>query len=145
MKRLVYTSKARRKMSDNDINRILSISRINNSLYDVTGMLLYRDGTFLQVLEGHDATLSQTYARIRKDRRHFECRLLMEEAIVQRAFTGWEMAYRAHDELLARQKLQVLDITQITQRLNDEDLLDNPALYVFLKAFLSSFTRSRAA
>lgn len=145
MKRLVYTSKARRAMSENDITKILSVSRINNSLFNVSGMLLYRDGTFLQVLEGNDADLSQTYARIRKDRRHYDCRLLVEEAIIQRAFRGWEMAYREHSELLKRQQLQLLDIAQITTRTNESDLRDNPALYVFLKAFLSSFERHRVA
>lgn len=145
MKRLVYTSKARRQMSENDINRILSVSRINNSLYGVTGMLLYRDGTFLQVLEGKGADLSETYARIRRDKRHYDCKLLMEEGIVQRAFQGWEMAYRAHDDLLERQQLQLLDIAQITEKIDNRDLLDNPALYVFLKAFLTSFQSHHAA
>ena len=55
MYQLVYVSTASRAMSDADLNEILDVSRRKNRERDVTGVLLYLDRGFLQVLEGPEA------------------------------------------------------------------------------------------
>lgn len=145
MQRLIYTSIARRKMSQCDIDRILMTSRLYNEMTGITGLLVYHDKRFLQVLEGPIDELDKVYERIRRDWRHEDCRLLLKETIVARAFDQWEMAYRDHDDLIGRQRLQLIDIKSLVSSLNAEDLTDNSALYVFLKAFVSSFERRRHA
>lgn len=146
MQRLIYTSLARRQMSQRDIDRILMTSRIYNEISGITGLLVYHERRFLQVLEGPIVELDKVYDRIRRDWRHQDCRLLLKETIVARAFDQWEMAYRDHADLIGRQRLQMIDIKRLVSSLNAEDLTDNSALYVFLKAFISSFERhTRAA
>lgn len=145
MKRLIYTSKARRNMSQRDIDRILSTSRLYNQLHGVTGLLVYHERQFLQVLEGEADELEKTYERIRRDVRHHACRLLLEERILSRAFSSWDMAYRDHQDLVLGQRLQLSDIGKLIEKLSEEDMRDNAALYVFLRAFLSSFEQRQNA
>ena len=51
---LVYSSKAINKMILSHLIGILRKARINNKLSDVTGLLVFVDGMFLQVLEGEE-------------------------------------------------------------------------------------------
>ncbi|MCF8509094.1 MAG: BLUF domain-containing protein [Hyphomonadaceae bacterium] len=49
---------------------MLAVSRSNNSARGLTGMLLFHDGCFFQVLEGGADTLERTFATISRDTRH---------------------------------------------------------------------------
>ena len=46
---LVYVSLATEDMSDETLKKILNKARTKNEGLDITGMLLYRDGFFMQV------------------------------------------------------------------------------------------------
>lgn len=69
MQRLIYTSIARRQMSQRDIDRILMTSRLYNEISGITGLLVYHEKRFLQVLEGPIVELDKVYDRIRRDYR----------------------------------------------------------------------------
>ena len=52
MIQLAYVSNASRLMSSASLSMLLRQARASNKRHDITGMLLYKDGSFLQVLEG---------------------------------------------------------------------------------------------
>jgi hypothetical protein len=52
MFRIVYVSAASEPFSDQQLKELLQKSRQNNVAAGITGMLLYKDGTFMQTLEG---------------------------------------------------------------------------------------------
>ena len=52
MIQVAYVSRAVQPMSSEDLLRLLQQCRANNSELGITGMLVYGNGTFLQVLEG---------------------------------------------------------------------------------------------
>jgi len=79
---------------ETSLGPILSASVRRNTADDITGMLLYSQGTFLQVLEGEEAAVQATYQRIVQDRRHHNTVLLSNETITQRQFDGWRMGFR---------------------------------------------------
>jgi hypothetical protein len=54
-------------------------------------MLLYRDGHFLQVIEGPADELRERMAIIASDPRHSAVRVLLEEEIPERMFPAWTM------------------------------------------------------
>ena len=54
---LIYTSVATQKMTDDYLKSILEKSRPKNIALSVTGMLLYLDPFFVQVLEGEKLSL----------------------------------------------------------------------------------------
>ena len=69
------------------------ISRRNNIRDGITGMLLFEDGTFLQVLEGEEEAVDRTYTRIAGDPRHKKILLIARFELEQRSFNDWEMGY----------------------------------------------------
>lgn len=75
------------------LDAILSASRANNAMQDITGLLLHIDGGFLQILEGEDRAVGELYVRIAADPRHREPRILLDREITARAFTGCSMGF----------------------------------------------------
>jgi hypothetical protein len=98
---MAYLSSASFPYSDDDLATLLMNSRANNGRAGVTGMLLFRDGQFLQVLEGPDEAVRERYGRIAADPRHRDVHKLMEETIAERHFPSWTMGYRAVTDTLA--------------------------------------------
>jgi Sensors of blue-light using FAD len=92
---MAYLSSASFPYSDGDLAALLTISRANNARLGVTGMLLYRDGQFLQVLEGPEDGVRDRYSRISADPRHRDVHKLMETDVTERQFPVWTMGYRA--------------------------------------------------
>lgn len=93
MRQLLYVSSTPRDITPSALNDILAVSRANNALLGVTGLLIYIDGGFLQILEGDERTVRELYMRICTDRRHWEARLLLDREVESRAFTGWSMGF----------------------------------------------------
>ena len=90
---LIYASSAVGAPDDAELARVLGDSRRNNVRADVTGMLLYTQGTFFQVLEGPPAAVDATFARIAADPRHTRAVTIIRERIARRAFGEWSMGY----------------------------------------------------
>ena len=76
---------------------ILESARRHNARQGITGMLLYRNGHFLQVLEGPSAAVQETYGRILQDERHRYVCKLDELRVERRAFGQWTMGFQALD------------------------------------------------
>jgi len=96
MRQLLYVSNTTRKLETGELQDILAASRRNNAPLGVTGMLLYIDGGFLQVLEGEERTLRQVYDRICADPRHWNARVLLDHDS-PRAFADWSMGFERLD------------------------------------------------
>jgi hypothetical protein len=62
-------------------------------------MLLYRDGYFLQVLEGEREVVEAIYADIAKDPRHAYILRIATDSITERAFPDWAMGFKDLDKL----------------------------------------------
>lgn len=91
---LVYLSSATVPFSQADLDALLEKSRANNTRDDISGILVYRDGDFLQVLEGPEDKVRATFARIGRDTRHNRVIVLDEATIGERAFGDWSMGFR---------------------------------------------------
>jgi len=93
MMQMIYTSAATTKMTPQALQELMEISRRNNLRDGLTGMLLFEDGTFLQVLEGEADVVEKTYERISKDSRHAKILLIARFELEQRTFKDWEMGF----------------------------------------------------
>ena len=91
---LAYTSTAVDQMDDDELDQILSEAHERNERRGVTGMLLYRDGTFLQVLEGDADDVLYVYDLIKGDDRHHGLINVLQEPIDERSFEDWKMSFR---------------------------------------------------
>ncbi len=81
-----------------DADGILTISRRNNVLVGVTGLLFFDGKRFLQALEGSDDAVAATFARIQRDPRHRGVVTLSDRTIAVREFGDWAMAQYRPDE-----------------------------------------------
>lgn len=91
---LVYTSTASQPFRETALEQLLRVCRRLNEARGITGMLLHRDGRFIQVLEGHPETVAGLVDIIRSDSRHHDLRVLLQEPIAERRFPDWTMGYR---------------------------------------------------
>ena len=96
---LIYASSATRSMQEQDLVAILTKSHENNSRLDVTGMLLYRGGNFLQVLEGQESVINDLFKVIMQDPRHHQVTLLLKRPVPSRQFEQWEMGFTNIDTI----------------------------------------------
>jgi len=89
--RLIYVSQAISGLEYPDFIQILQRSEFNNKKVGITGMLVFGDSMFLQVLEGSRRLVSQTYNRILLDKRHVNAELIDFSEIDHRSFSVWSM------------------------------------------------------
>jgi hypothetical protein len=94
---LVYASSAVELFSDQDLTELLAVSRRNNEKVGVTGLLLYSQGNFMQVLEGPEEAVRTTHTRIAKDPRHTGLITLVQGERDEREFDDWSMGFKRLD------------------------------------------------
>ncbi len=100
----IYVSSAHRPLREDEILEILRVARQRNEQLSITGLLLYREGNFLQVLEGPTSSIDVVLDRIERDPRHHGMILLSHTKIEQRQFSDWRMAFRAMSKKGAAEK-----------------------------------------
>ena len=91
---IVYISSAVQLFSDADLIALLEQSRQKNAGLEITGILLYKDGDVMQLLEGPDEAVSQLAKTIYADRRHSGIIQLIEQNISRREFPDWSMEFQ---------------------------------------------------
>lgn len=96
---LVYVSFAKnRAMSTDELKDILVTARDKNQAVGLTGMLLYRNGFFIQALEGEEEQVSKTFDVIKQDPRHTNILVMYKNKIKERSFGDWSMGFKVLDD-----------------------------------------------
>ena len=90
---LGYVSTEAVKFSEEALVALLSEARNANADRDITGLLLYREGSFYQVLEGSESAVMATFQEIEGDPRHKEVRILFHGETDAREFADWKMGF----------------------------------------------------
>ncbi len=93
--RLVYRSHSRipEETENEELGRILTVSRANNAGCGVTGALMYYDRWFAQALEGSQQAVQALFNRIMLDARHDSVEVREQGAVPARVFGRWAMAH----------------------------------------------------
>jgi hypothetical protein len=93
VRELVYQSRANTAMGVSQLEELLSVSRRNNRAADLTGLLLYHEGDFLQVLEGPAEQIDKVFNVIKQDPRHYRVNVIVDREMPGRSFGDWEMGF----------------------------------------------------
>ena len=93
MKNLIYFSHATRPMEANDLQALLDFARDHNSAHDISGLLLYQAGYFLQALEGEPLEIQKLFERIKRDTRHCKVTKIYDQEVDERSFADWNMGF----------------------------------------------------
>lgn len=96
---LIYTSSATRLLSDEELREIHHDAMAGNARRGITGFLLYRDGNFMQLLEGDQGVVRALYATICGDSRHKDIYLIHEGERPERLFSTFAMGFANMDHL----------------------------------------------
>jgi len=122
MLQMLYVSGASKQMSVDDIQKILAVSRSNNLRDGITGMLLWADGVFIQILEGEADIVRTVFRRIEKDDRHRNIMVVLEQTAEKRLFTQWSMGFKQLDtDMAADKKLFQISRAALADRITSED------------------------
>ena len=95
---LAYLSQSSYFSDQQSLSQLLQQSRHANQQRDVTGILLYHQQHFFQVLEGNKPTVEVLYQKILNDPRHRGCRKMAIFETERRDFDAWRMAFCQLDD-----------------------------------------------
>lgn len=90
---IVYTSTAAIDFGPLELKELLEGSVRRNTRAGITGMLLFKDGCIMQVLEGDEAAVISLFSKISRDPRHHHVIPVLHEHIEQRDFPDFAMAF----------------------------------------------------
>ena len=93
MIRINYLSQATPNFSSIDLLYLLEQCQTNNRKLGLTGLLIFGNGTFLQVIEGEDHIVDALMEKISKDRRHTNFQILATFPIDERHYSDWSMGF----------------------------------------------------
>lgn len=137
MIQLSYISSANQYPSEQDLLALLKQARSRNLKQNITGMLLYDNATYLQVLEGEPEYVHEIFSSIKKDPRNTGVVLLAEETITQRSFPQWSMGFKTLDNFSAGELSGFTDIFK-AKKLDKNIAIENSSKAVnFLIKFSS--------
>jgi hypothetical protein len=90
---LLYRSQATTPLTPEQLHELVQRARRANAAAQITGLLLYADGHFVQLLEGPADKVQELYARISRDPRHQQIGLVSMGLLPSRQFAEWSMDF----------------------------------------------------
>ncbi|MBZ9728396.1 BLUF domain-containing protein [Salegentibacter sp. JZCK2] len=128
---ICYVSTVNPALSETEIQKALEFSKNWNNDNGITGILLYSEGNFFQVLEGGEQLLKDLFCRIKADERHNNIIPIFQKQIPGTKFETYEADFISLDD---RYKDEHFDIY-----FAHISLLD-PSIQSSVKYILNNFT-----
>jgi hypothetical protein len=143
--RLVYMSTAVGVLRADELDKVYLRAKANNVAQNITGLLLFYEGTFLQLLEGPAAGISSLVQKLRRDKRHANLIILESSPIEARTFPDSPMQYVPARNLTVGEKQAFSDLRAAVNVRPAMVGAPAPGADNGLSAFLASFAQVRAA
>lgn len=126
---LIYVSEASEPITERALTDLIKKAQAFNRSVGITGRLIYKDGYFIQMLEGRRESLFALMDKIKGDSRHRNVDIIIEGPVRQRIFTEWGMLLNNLSEEVNTPLFKQAQRRSLTIR----DLADDPYMcYVFL-------------
>ena len=104
---LIYYSLVSGDLAKDKIETVLTVANKRNAEAGISGLLLFSNAYFLQVLEGPRSEVNNVYSKIQRDSRHHGAQILMYRDIHLRDFGAWAMGW-ANEMKVKKQERQLL-------------------------------------
>ena len=98
LRRIVYTSQASEKFSKRSLLDLLHESRAFNAIDNISGVLMHKNGYFLQVIEGNSEVIDNLFKRLLKDSRHKKIKKVLDSTVNSCLFLNWAMGCADFDD-----------------------------------------------
>jgi len=102
---ILYLSAGTTWFDEKELKSILTISNVNNRRNNITGLLLYSLGNFIQLLEGTESDVRATFQKISLDNRHKGITIVSSGRLAERNFPQWAMGFKT----LSSKDLELFD------------------------------------
>jgi len=136
MYQLVYLSFSTDQFDEeSDVSKILEASQKNNPDIEVTGMLLYKGGVFLQFIEGPKENVQNLFDKIGQDKRHRNVKILVKSEGNERLFGNWTMAYKKLEEININIIKNILPWNELIEKAKNGDPFSNETIMSIVKKF----------
>jgi len=136
MRRIIYASTSTHALTSTELDKIASQAQKNNILEGITGLLLYGDHSFFQVLEGSTTNIASMKKRIWADSRHRGITQLQDRPIEASGFPDWSMGCYRLDSVPSSSMLwQIVDFESIETHLPKGA---SPEIIVLARTFFNS-------
>ncbi len=93
IRKILYVSTTKPKLTPEQLESLLEISRLNNKSADITGLLVYSDGNVMQIIEGPKDNVGVLFEKISNDPKHIDVIKLLDIEVDGRNFEKWQMAF----------------------------------------------------
>jgi hypothetical protein len=125
---ICYVSSARVGITQEELTNLFGITEENNSAHNITGILLYESGKFLQVLEGNEVVLKNLFEKIEADSRHNNIFVILNQKCKRKIFENYASRFSI---VKSKEELQTIE-TYLDQ------IEDSPNLK-YIKGILEPF------
>jgi hypothetical protein len=98
MYQLIYISSSTKSLAREEFLELVAQSQGKNDAMGITGVLMFKDGNFMQVLEGEQELIAKLYSTIKVDPRHTLVCIIQEGPISLREYQGWSSTYFNSEE-----------------------------------------------
>jgi uncharacterized Fe-S cluster-containing MiaB family protein len=122
------------------IDAILSKANAYNPTRGLTGVLLFRAGIFLQLLEGPEAEVRTLFERIKKDPRNQNITEILAQPTQSRIFDQWSMGFREVSELDFKMVNEILSWNKLILAAKE---VDRNLILHMLERFKTKVTAAR--
>lgn len=95
---ICYVSNANTNLSREEIKRLLEVSKQTNTQKQMTGILLFSEGNFFQVLEGEKEIVLELFEKIKKDPRHSNIFTIFSKEITKKKFEEYQVDFVANKQ-----------------------------------------------
>lgn len=96
----VYCSRAAEGVDEAEVGRIVEAAQQRNLVLGITGVLVFGNGVFFQLIEGPPAQIQKLVAKLHDDPRHSDVVVLdRSEETRERLYPDWEMERVEADDI----------------------------------------------
>jgi hypothetical protein len=133
MHRIIYFSSATHFFNLEELDSLLLKSRMKNAANGITGLLIYIDGDFIQILEGEKEKVQNLFNLIKLDKKHSTVISVFDQQVPGRMFENWAMGF-------SQQTIQSLRKNNSFSTLNLDELKESKGnnVTIFLETFIKS-------
>lgn len=109
-----YVSTAHIDLQEQEVNVIMNQTNKFNKTRNISGILLYNDRNFFQLIEGDKKTIEDLYEKIIKDSRHQNIIKFLDKAVSKPPFDGYLTDFitdtKKYDEAKFKKYLHYIEV-----------------------------------
>lgn len=102
-----YVSTVHPQVSNYDIAKLMDFIKTNNNTLNITGILIYSDGNFFQILEGEKFLIKMLFDKIKKDVRHYNIIKMLDKEIKVNSFSEYNSSFTVISDHYNHKELQL--------------------------------------